>query len=161
MKKALVLLFWLVLCFSCSSKKALVKESVIESVTETLHDTVFLIEADTSLYRAYLECLDGKVVIKEVIESKPGKNLEVPKAKIDGNILQVDCEARAHELFAQWKSKHTSKTITKQVPVYIKTPLTFWQELQIWCGRIMLLIFLGLIIAVIIQLINWLKGRKS
>ena len=103
-----------------------------KTITETMHDTVFKIEKDSSFYQAYLECQDGKVVTKNVTQSESGRNLKSPKVRIENNLLNVDCESEASELFAQWKSQYIQEmsNSTRQIPV-VTNELTFWQELQI------------------------------
>jgi hypothetical protein len=123
------------LLVSCgSTKPVVVKNETVttKTITETVHDTIFKIEKDSSYYQALLDCQDGKVVVKNVIQSEPGRNLKSPKVRIDNNQLNVDCEARAQELFAQWKSTHETDSITiiKEVPV-VTNVLTWWQQTQI------------------------------
>lgn len=137
-----VFLAVLLFATSCKPAKVVVKEIVTETITEQVHDTVFITEPDESMLQALLECQDGKVVIKEVIKEVPGKSiLHTPNIDIKDNVLEVDCEARAQELFAEWKSTHTQKTteITKEVPVPY-TPLGM--KILAWIGGISAGLFL-------------------
>ncbi|WP_417366886.1 hypothetical protein [Flavobacterium beibuense] len=143
-------LFWMTSCKS--PKPIIVTEKVKETITETLHDTVFQTEKDSSMYRALLDCQDGKVVIKEVIKAKPGDHLNAPEVTINNNTLSADCYAEAQRLFAQWKSTVKATVIEKPVPVYIEKELTWYQKLQMWCGGIFLLLLLGAAIWGIIKL---------
>lgn len=123
------------LLVSCASTKPVVvknETTTTQTITETVHDTIFKIEKDSSYYQALLDCQDGKVVVKNVIQSEPGRNLKSPKVRIDNNTLTVDCEARAQELFAQWKSTAETNTIIKikEVPV-ITNVLNWLQQTQI------------------------------
>ena len=118
------------------------KEATSITVTETLHDTVFITEKDSSAYQALLECQNGKVVIKEVTKAKAGKHLNAPKVKLKDNVLKCDCEAEAQELLAHWKSKNTVKATIVEKPVLIDRPFTQWQTLQMWLGKIALLLIL-------------------
>jgi len=123
------------LLVSCGSTKPVVVKNdttTIKTITETVHDTIFKIEKDSSYYQALLDCQDGKVVVKNVTQSEPGRNLKSPKVRIENNKLEVDCEARAQELFAQWKSTHETELVfdTKQVP-FTTNHLTWWQETKI------------------------------
>jgi len=128
----------LLLMTSCRSyKPAVITEKTTEKITETVHDTIFKTEKDSSSYQALLDCINGKVVVKEVTKASPGKHLSAPKVKIVDNKLDVDCEARAQELFASWKSKETLKDAVIEKPVFIENELTFLEELQIWTGRIL------------------------
>lgn len=143
-----VVFFMMLLASGCKSSKPVVietKTEVVKTVTETVHDTVFKIEKDSSSYKALIECINGKPKIKEVVSVKPGKNLKPPSVSIKGDYIQIDCEVRAHELFAQWKSKFVQEIQKTNTPVKVNE-LTFWQELQIKLFRfllLLLLLFLG------------------
>lgn len=123
------------LLVSCGSKKPVVvknETTTTKTTTETVHDTILKIEKDSSYYQALLDCQDGKVVVKNVSQSEPGRTLKSPKVRLENNILKVDCEAKAQELFAQWKSTYeTNATFqTIEVPV-VTNVLTWWQQTQI------------------------------
>ncbi|MBS7234175.1 hypothetical protein KHA90_24545 [Flavobacterium psychroterrae] len=128
----LVLTMFLV---SCAGKKPVVVQNTttIEKViTETIHDTVLTVQKDSSSYNALLECINGKVAIKSVTQAEPGRNLKSPKVRIADNVLTVDCEAKAQELFLRWKSTYITehKQEIKEVPI-ITNVLTWRQETQI------------------------------
>ncbi|MBS7234150.1 hypothetical protein KHA90_24415 [Flavobacterium psychroterrae] len=128
----LVLTMFLV---SCAGKKPVVVQNTttIEKViTETIHDTVLTVQKDSSSYNALLECINGKVAIKSVTQAEPGRNLKSPKVRIADNVLKVDCESKAQELFLQWKSTYITehKQEIKEVPI-ITNVLTWRQETQI------------------------------
>lgn len=132
---------------SCgSTKPETTSEKQTVTIKEIVHDTTFVTVPDTATYKALLDCQNGKVVVKEVLSNTEGKNhLKKPKVKIDNNKLSVDCEAKAQELFAQWKSQQKETVIetVKYIHVEVEKPLTFWQKVQIWSGRIFLfLLFL-------------------
>lgn len=120
---------------SCSSKKVIIqKEITKDSIIETLHDTVFSVEKDSSYYKALLECQNGKVIIKAITRTSFGRKLKPPKVFIQDNVLQVDCVAEAEKLFAFWKSTFIKnyKGVTKPV---ITNELTWFQKTQIYIGR--------------------------
>lgn len=134
---------------SCSSRKmnTLDAESVTNTkvVKEIIKDTIIKIEADNSYYKAWIECRDGKPIIlnnnpktKETSQSKNGKYIKAPQVKLEGNVLEIDCEAKARELFHKWKENHTQEVITKNI--YIEKPLKFWQKGFIWIGGLYLLL---------------------
>jgi hypothetical protein len=139
-----------------------------ERIVETIRDTVFRIEADTSYYKAWLEApqppkIRGKLPKGELntlgknalpkitlreISKKGGKHLKPPTVRIKDNVLTVNCEAEAQELFAQWKEKHTEQLTRKTETIYVPVdkPPSHWQMFQIWCGRILMgLLLLALI----------------
>lgn len=125
---------------SCGSKKAFVpKEITKDTIIETVHDTVFSVEKDSSYYSALLECQNGKVVIKAVKETSSGRKLKPPKVVIQDNQLIVDCYAEAEKLFASWKSTYISRNTQITEPV-ITNELTWFQKTEIYIGRTALLI---------------------
>ena len=140
----IVFLFFSVLVLvSCKSPKPVLSEEKTKTITitETVHDTVFKIEKDSSSFRALLECQNGKVVLKNVIQAEPGRTLKSPKVRLDNNKLSVDCELKKQELYAHWKSKQIKEAEVKTInTTKFVNYLTFWQKVQIWLGRILLLV---------------------
>jgi len=139
----IVFLFFSVLVLvSCKSPKPVLSEEKTKTITitETVHDTVFKIEKDSSSFRALLECQNGKVVFKNVIQAEPGRTLKSPKVRLDNNKLSVDCELKKQELYAHWKSQQVKEAEVKTInTTKFGNYLTFWQKVQIWLGRILLL----------------------
>lgn len=115
------------------------------TIKEVIRDTVFQTEKDSSYYKAYLECVNGKVVLKSDTQPivKPGKFLQPPKVSLKDNILTIDCKAEAQKLFAQWKDTYTKEhqSTIKQIPYAVEKPLSWWQKTEIILGRI----FLGIL----------------
>lgn len=141
-------LFIILVMISCRSPKPVQNENKTQTITitETFHDTVFKIAKDSSSYNALLECLNGKVVLKNVIQAEPGRTLKSPKVRLDNNKLQVDCNLKEQELYAHWKSKQVKDVQDKTITITKFTNhLTFWQKAQIWLGRLLLLVLLFLI----------------
>ncbi|MCH4832834.1 hypothetical protein E5F92_009165 [Flavobacterium columnare] len=115
------------------------------TIKEVVHDTTFVTVPDTATYKALLDCQNGKVVVKEVLVNSEGKNhLKKPKVKIEDNKLSVDCEARAQELFAKWKSEQKTEVHETVRNIYheVEKSLTWWQLFQIWCGRLLLIVIM-------------------
>jgi len=147
---------------SCSVRKPL-PPMVIENTKEiiqTIRDTIYKVEADSSYYEAYIDCINGKPVIRETpqtkLNTKPGRTLQKPKATISGNKLNVDCYKNIEELHKQWEEtyikEHEQTPIYVDVPVEVEKPLTWFQKLQIWLGRI----FLGIIsLGVLLLILRW------
>lgn len=144
LKIIVLFLFSIVVLASCGSSKPTTfeKQTITTTVKETVHDTVFRIEKDSSSYLALLECQNGKVVIKEVTQAEPGRTLKSPRVRLDSNQLKIDCEARAQELLAHYKNTHQINDATQVItlPPIEVNKLTFLQQLQIWLGRIFLLL---------------------
>ncbi|GIZ10281.1 hypothetical protein [Flavobacterium sp. UMI-01] len=128
------------------------------NVTTVIRDTVFEIQKDSSYYKAYVECINGKPVInqKEKVESKKGAYLQPPKVNLKDNILTVDCTAEAQKLFAQWKDVYIkeNKSTIEKVPYPVPAEFSWWEKTQIILGRI----FIG--IAVLLGLGFAFKNRN-
>jgi len=135
---------------SCKSTSvvppATTETTKIITIKEVVRDTVFETKKDSSYYKAYLECVNGKVVLKSDTKPivKPGKFLQPPKVNLKDNILTINCKAEAQKLFAQWKDTYTKEhqSDIKRIPYAVEKPLSWWQKTEIILGRI----FLGLIL---------------
>lgn len=145
--KALCCFVLFAILASCGSSKPpiVIEKETTKTVTETVRDTIFKIEKDSSYYNALLECQGGKVVIKEVVSAESGRTLKSPKVRLESNQLKIDCEARAQELLAHYKNTHTKENQILRIP-YKVNELTFWQQQQIYLFRILaiILFLLGL-----------------
>jgi hypothetical protein len=130
-------LFVLLTIVSCGSGKPIVLQNeTTKTIIETVHDTIFNIEKDSSSLEALLECQKGKVVIKQIVQGEPGRILNSPKVRIADNLLKVDCEVRAQELLAHYKNTHEANTTIKTLPPIEVNKLTNWQKAQINLFRI-------------------------
>ncbi|KIA86585.1 hypothetical protein [Flavobacterium sp. AED] len=130
-------LFVLITIVSCGSGKPIVLQNeTTKTIIETVHDTIFKIEKDNSSLEALLECQNGKVVIKQIVQGEPGRTLNSPKVRIADNLLKVDCEVRAQELLAHYKNTHEANTIIKTLPPIEINRITNWQKAQINLFRI-------------------------
>ena len=89
-------------------------------------------------------------------QSKSGKYLNIPNGKLFENQLKVDCYANEQELKKQWEEtyikEHEQKPIYIDKPVEVEKPLTFWQNTQLWFGRIFIALLLFFII---IGVLRW------
>lgn len=139
---------------SCKST-SVVPPATIETkdtitIKEVIRDTVFEIQKDSSYYKAYLDCVNGKVVIspKSKVESRKGGFVQIPKVDLKDNILTIDCKVEAQKLFAQWKDTYTKehKSTIQKIPYPVEKQLSTWQKSQIILGRI----FLGLLVLIAI-----------
>lgn len=130
-------LFVLLTMASCGSSKPIVLQNeTIKTRIETVHDTVFRIEKDSSSIQALIECINGKPVIKEIVQSESGRTLKSPKIRFKDSLLRVDCEAEAQRLFAQYKDTYESNIEIKTLPPIEVNILTAWQKTQINLFRI-------------------------
>lgn len=121
-----------------------VREKVVETIKETTHDTTLVTQPDSTWYWALIECRDGRPVITKEKKSGKGPVLEPPKVSLDrsGN-LNLDCEARAQELFLQWKSQTRERSTEKEVPIYIEKILTRWEAFFMMTGKVSLGAFIA------------------
>lgn len=140
--KGLCCVVLLAVLASCgSSKPPIVSENKTTTITQTIRDTIFKIEKDSSYYNALLECQNGKVVIKQVVSTESGRSLKSPKVRLDNNQLLIDCEARAQELLLQYINTHEIVVQTNTVIEKVNE-LTFWQKQQIYLFRIFAIVLL-------------------
>ena len=128
------------------------------------HDTVTCVKdsliplpADSGLIKALLECQDGKVVVKEILEVKSGKRV-VPFFSVQNNVLTTGAKIDSSSIYFAWKETHIresrieSRTIEK--PVY---KVTGFQNFLIWTGGIACAI---IVILVGINLIRFYLKRN-
>lgn len=144
---------------ACKSSSAVLPTTVptptIDTTTKKvvvvkLHDTIFKTQKDSSFYKAYIECINGKPVINSSsVTSLKGKNVNVPNVNLKDGQLNVDCQVEAQKLFAQWKDQYTSthQQIIKKNPYPVQIPLTWWQATQIKLGKVFLLLLVLILIA--------------
>lgn len=143
LNRIVFLFFSALVLVSCKSPKPVLSEEKNKTITikEKVHDTVFKVQKDSSSFKALLECQNGKVVVKNVIQAEPGRSLKSPKVGLDNNKLNVDCQLKEQELYARWKSQQIKEVEVKTInTTKFVNYLTFWQKVQIWLGRILLLI---------------------
>lgn len=157
---------------SCKSKLPEETKNTYVKTIEKVKDTVFVVEKDSSMYQAYIDCVNGKPVLRksfeddqnnypksaEVPQRKAGKDLKIPKVKLSNNgLLTVNCEKEAQRLFATWKEKYTAEITETQKPIYIDKELTTWQNIQLYTGKITL----GLLgLTILAFLIRFLITKK-
>ena len=166
MKPGFLILLLAALMFGCiSEKRCAQRYPVAERATLFVqHDTVISVKdsliplpADSGLIKALLECQDGKVVVKEILEVKPGKRV-VPFFSVQNNVLTTGAKIDSSSIYFAWKETHIresrieSSTIEK--PVYKVTGL---QNFLIWSGGIAWAI---IVIMVGIKLIRLYLKRK-
>ncbi|MEI6886427.1 MAG: hypothetical protein WCO02_18200, partial [Bacteroidota bacterium] len=148
-----------------SQKRCAERYPVAERSTVFLqHDTVTSVKdsliplpADSGLIKALLECQDGKVVVKQVLELKPGKRV-VPFFSVQNNVLTTGAKIDSSSIYFAWKETHIresrieSKTIEKLV-----YKVTGFQNFLIWSGGIAWAI---IVILFAIKLIRFYLKRK-
>jgi len=154
-KPGFLILLLVVSLTGCISEQRCQKRYPPAERTETFvqHDTVTTVKdsliplpADSGLIRALLECREGKVVVRQIEEIKPGKKV-VPFIELKDNILTTGARVDSSSVYFAWKETHIRdskiqvKTIEK--PVY---KVNGFQNFLIWSGGIawsILLAFIG------------------
>jgi len=154
MKPGFLILLMAATVSGCISEKRCSERYPVPVRTELTvqHDTVTCVKdsliplpSDSGLIKALLECRDGKVVVKEILEVKPGKRV-VPFLTLQNNILTTGAKIDSSSIYFSWKETHIresrieSRTIEK--PVYKVTGL---QNFMIWSGGIAWAIILILV----------------
>jgi len=158
MKKLGYLLIGLFTVFiiGCKSRQAVIQptkeivNTVEKIVTKTERDTTFIVDSDSSFYKAWIECRDGKPVLRDP-KSQAGKGkLKAPNVKLDDKgQLEIECatenlelKARINELITELNN--TSATI-EYVYIEVEKPLSSYQKLLITLGEIFGLLLLATI----------------
>ena len=144
-KPCFLILLLAALMSACISEKRCAERypPAERSIVFVQHDTVTSVKdsliplpADSGLIKALFECQDGKVVVKEILEIKPGKHV-VPFFSVQNNVLTTGAKIDSSSIYFAWKETHIresrieSRTIEK--PVYKVTGL---QNFLIWSGGI-------------------------
>ncbi|MEG0927261.1 hypothetical protein [Chryseobacterium sp.] len=142
------------------------KDSINISKTETIteRDTVFVSVPDSLYYTAYVECVNNKPVLRDP-EQKNTSGVKNEISLKDGK-LTVLVKTEAQKLFVKWKEKYIqenkehSKSISipypVKVPFEVPIPLSLFQKLYLWIGKI---VFFGLI-GFILYKIPWRRLLK-
>ena len=153
-KPGFLILLLIVSSAGCISEQRCQKRYPPVERTETLvqHDTVTTVKdsliplpADSGLIRALLECREGKVVVKQIEEIKPGKKV-VPFIALKNNVLTTGAKIDSGSIYFAWKETHIRDTKVQlkviEKPVYT---VTGFRNFLIWSGGIAWSILLALI----------------
>jgi len=154
------ILFCLVVLVCCKSRKPLEPERITETrfVKEIVRDTVIEVKADSTYYDAWIECVNGKPVLREPQKvnqpqsktKETGKALQKPKVNLDENgKLTVECYKEVESIKARLTNKYESLLREHRKPVYIEKPFTWYQKALMWIGGISLaLCAIGLVLKI-------------
>ena len=148
--------------YSCSTSKQVAQPppqvgtvtKEVVTIKETVHDTLFLVPADTAKYQAQLDVSDkgivsvGKVIntAKPTATNTTTRATKAPAVQLTANnLLNITCFCDSLGIYYQYK-QHDTTTVSKEVitlpPVEVEKKFTFWQKVQLWLGRILILILL-------------------
>jgi hypothetical protein len=143
MKHALILAI-LLAASGCASKRPL-PPTVIEkvrTVTETIRDTVFVVEPEKSTATFEVNCPDQQQPTIKPTGSKPAKNLKPPTADLSGNVLTVDCQTLAQDMFFRWKEQFVLETQNNKEFVNVPFEPSWFQKLYMAVGKVTLLVII-------------------
>lgn len=137
----------------------------------TVRDTVLVIEKDSSFYSAYIECVNGKPVLKEpnqitktgkvLPKSKAGRSLTIPKVSLENGVLSVNCEKEAEKKFFTWKEKFIQEWNQHNIPIQVPAKLTKFQEIKLAIGSFVFwLVSIGGGITALAYLIRFIIRKK-
>ena len=157
-KPGLLILLLFVSMTGCISEQRCQKRYPPAEQTETFiqHDTITNVKdslipllADSGLIRALLECREGKVVIRQIEEIKPGKKV-IPFIDLKNNILTTGARIDSSSVYFAWKETHIRETKVQvkviEKPVYT---VTGFRNFLIWSGGIawsILLVLIGFVL---------------
>lgn len=126
-------------------------DSVRVTITEQIRDTVVMIESDSSVVRALLECDSiGRIRMTELLEYRAGARIRPPKLTLQGNILTAEAHIDSLGIYLQWHERHQTTTSHHQEVVHDTVEVNrpngwqlFWMRTgQITaCGLVLLLGF--------------------
>ena len=160
---AISILFCLAQMVSCGSRKPLQPETITDTlvVKQIIRDTVLNVQADSTYYNAWIECVNGKPVLREPKPPKNGeqrtksqdhkKALQKPKVVLDENgKLTVECRKELEQVKAQLTDYYESRLREHIKPVEIEKPFTWYHKVLMWSGRIFLFL-IGFVITIKIK----------
>lgn len=156
-KHILIAISTLFILASCGGHRDILTQSTHEVeervVTVYVHDTIIETVKDSSSYVGRLQVdSTGQVTVVQ-IDSTEGDYLSAPVPTIKDNIIVIDCEAKAQQLFVEWKEtfveNHKTKTITNTVITEVEKELSWWQTTLIWLGWIFIIALILIIVGLI------------
>ena len=142
------------------------REMTQRDVTETVRDTLVVIEPDSALIRAYLECQSGRVALSRLI-AVPGTRI-VPNVTLTdvltdtgyrGALLDVHCHEDSLRRVIALRDR-TIREMTDRVRteyVTVERPFRWHHRALMGCGYAFLTLVLGMAAWLIVRL--YIRGR--
>ncbi len=155
--KRLSYLFLVFFALSCSrriipSSKVEI-DSVFVKTVERVRDTILVVEADSSLLKAYVECDSlNNVRIRQIISYKQGRKMPVPQINIKDNILTAKASLSDEKLLFQYKERYNELKIKSQkqeIKVIEVNRIKNWQKTLMLLGALSIAYTLTKIIKII------------
>lgn len=108
-------------------------------IRETIRDTTVIVEADSSMIAALVECDSmGRAYIRQLTAYRSGERLQPPKITIKDNILTATATADSLNIKIQLLERqiesHKAKSEVRVEFVEVNRP-TWWQTLWIRIGK--------------------------
>lgn len=162
MRKIALLILTLVLLTSCGAKGKYFTSATtaIETNVDVLErDTTFQIPEESNSMIAKLIAVNGQVEMGQIVKSADSTSSVEPEVKIVDNYIHVDCHKKAQELFAKWKEKHKTKTITRKITDYVEVERehTTFEKVSMWLGYIFMIAAFVSIVIVLTKIQNPFK----
>ncbi len=142
---SLLIIATLAVLTSCRTTKSLKPIKHARTIIkETLRDTVVHVAAEQSSLQAVLGCDSvGAIYIKEVLSVDAKKRAKAPKVQIKDQVLKVDCLCDSMGIYLKLKNTHITDMLQETVYVPTEKPLSAWQQVQLWLGRVLLIALVG------------------
>lgn len=155
------ILFCLAQLVSCGSRKPLPPEIITDTrfVKQVIRDTVLNVQADSTYYQAWIECINGKPVLREPkpaksqeqSKQKPEKALQKPKVILDENgKLTVECRKEVEQVKAQLMAYYESRLKERTRSVEIEKSFAWYHKILMWAGGVFLFL-IGFVITIKIK----------
>ncbi|MGJ1287593.1 hypothetical protein [Sphingobacterium sp. UBA6308] len=148
MRNLMCLIAVLITLVGCKTKTVFVPQVKTLEITKTLHerDTTIQIERDSSWYKAWIECQNGKPVLKNPTGNS-GKNLLKPTVNLDSSgQLIVGCISENIQLKLRIRELETVINEKEIQTVEVERQLTLFQKLYIILGKTFGAVLIGLVL---------------
>lgn len=139
----------------------------LEKVTEKFRDTTIVIPADSSWYKALIECIDGKPVIRKESQkdgNRSGLNVSIDK---DGNLsVKSYCDSLEQELQLRDRIIERLNSVNKKSTIVVQPKKRFGNDFFYYTGMVTCLsIFLFCIILLLTifqgKPVKWLGIKRD
>ena len=126
----MLLIFSLAALISCGTSRNTSHESTHDSISsvvridsviikEVVRDTTFIIEEDSALLRAMIQCdSNGRAYISEIIELRAGRNVR-PNITISNGVITAECIVDSMAVYMYWKERYERVVNTDSILVSV------------------------------------------
>ena len=131
-----------------------------ESVTETIHDTVIMVQPDSSIIQALIQCdstgrarLQEIKALKESVRLQQTISIEPEPKPYKPAVITVKATVDSMGIYLSYKERYKETAQIQKIETVIEKEvnvLKWWQKLFIWLGSIStILIILTLVYALV------------